>query len=96
MRVIAFAVTVVLLAVPAAADDVAVPYTAQQLDPLVGRSVDGAVVPKQDGTELYVPLTDEQKELPTATDEGGVDYVPGVEEPATPPASKQITDQVPQ
>ncbi len=28
-------------------------------------SYKGAVAPKQTGTELYVPLTDEQQELPT-------------------------------
>lgn len=44
--------------------------------------------------KLLVPLTDEQQELPTIAAESE-DYVEGIEKPSTPPAEKQITDQVP-
>lgn len=52
------------------------------------------VAPSAD-VPLYVPLTDEQQELPMLAEDPGVDYVPGMEAPATAPAKKAIADQVP-
>ena len=53
------------------------------------------VLPSHD-VPLYVPLTDDQQDYPTLELPAGVDYYPGIERPATPPAKKAITDQVPQ
>lgn len=95
-----FAVMLVccLPAVPAHADTRAVmPVTEGDSLPLPSGGADGYVAPSKD-VPLYVPLTEDQQELPVAA--GGeaeqYDYAPSVEQPATLPAKKAITDQVPQ
>lgn len=84
------------LAVPAYADTSDVmPVTEGDNLPAPSGSTDANVAPSKD-VPLYVPLTEDQQELPTMAADPGVDYVPGIEEPATAPAKKAITDQVPQ
>lgn len=60
-----------------------------------GGSGDGYVAPSKD-VPLYVPLTDEQQELPMISPGEVYDYTPEIEKPATPPAAKEITDRLPE
>lgn len=89
-------IAMLALAVPAHADTSTVmPVTEGDNLPAPSGSTDAYMAPSKD-VPLYVPLTDEQQELPTISASEGEDYVPGIEAPATPPAKKAITDQVPQ
>ncbi len=64
--------------------------------PMPSGSGDGYIAPSKD-VPLYVPLTDERQEAPIAAgaEVETYDYATGVERPASPPAAKVITDQVP-
>lgn len=107
MKMIALMLGVFCLALPVAADELypnaAVPMppleetdTAPQLRAVLppSGSTEEYIAPSKD-VPLYVPLTDDQQELPTIAASEGEDYVPGIEQPSTPPAVKAITDRVP-
>jgi len=63
--------------------------------PAGGQEIKGGRAPTQTQMELYVPLTEEQQELPISEPDPGIDYVPGIEKPAGGTGPKEITDQVP-
>ena len=64
--------------------------------PMPAGAVEATPIAPSKDIPLYVPLTDEQQELPIAEADPGVDYVPGIEKPAGGTGPKEITDQVPQ
>ena len=81
------------LAVPAWSGTIAI--ADEREDDALGGTVEAEPIAPSKEVPLYVPLTEEQEELPTMGASEGEDYVPGIEKPATPPAEKVITDQVP-
>lgn len=92
-----------LMAAPAMADSIAnpeIPNTGgtpewQELPmPSSPGPADMYVAPSKD-VPLYVPLTEEQQELPINEPDPGYDYVPGMETPSGGKWPKQIVDQVP-
>jgi hypothetical protein len=87
MKITMIVMCLTLMAGPAWADN--------SVEPVPSGESDGYVAPSKD-VPLYVPLTDEQQELPTVEADPGVDYVPGIEKPAGGTGPKEITDQVPQ
>jgi hypothetical protein len=96
------AVLCMLVAAPAGAGNVVVPIIPRDANtappretgPLMLEVPDERISPSHD-VPLYVPLTDEQQELPINEPDPGEDYYSGIEKPATAPAVKQITEQVP-
>lgn len=78
------------LAVPAHAEGTA----AEDAGPVMVEVPAEPVLPSVD-VPFYVPLTEEQQELPMAAGAEEFDYAPGVEVPSTPPASKVYVDRVP-